>query len=89
MTNPETADPLLSGNKARVVLAIRKGVKKIDQATLNRLVREEGLPKHYDPFGSGRWCFLESELVAWWNSRMAGGHQPKPIRGPGRPRKVA
>lgn len=60
--------PLLSCNKAREVLGRMKGLKKIDHNTLTRLVKKEGLPKHEDPFGSGRWCFLESELEAWFQA---------------------
>jgi hypothetical protein len=74
----------LSCNKARVFLAQLKGVKKIDHATLGRLVLQEGLPAHLDPFGTGNWCFLESEILAWFHARLAG--PVKPLRGPGRPR---
>ena len=83
LVNP---DPLLSCNRARVFLAGLKGCLKLDHETLIRLVKCEGLPYHMDPFGSGHWCFLASELLAWFADRMAGS-QPKPIRGPGRPRK--
>ena len=76
-------EPLLSSNKARVVLGRLKGCKKIDPDTLTHLVKKEGLRKHDDPFGSGHWCFLESEILSWYTSRLAGD---KPaMRGPGRP----
>ena len=85
LVNP---DPLLSCNRARVVLASLKGCKKIDHETLARLVKSEGLKRHDDPFGSGRWCFLESEIRSWFTARMAG-NEDKPLHGPGRPRKNA
>lgn len=77
------AESLLSANKARAILGHMKGCKKIDPDTLTRLVKKEGLPKHDDPFGSGNWCFLESELVAWFEARLAGNRPA--VRGPGRP----
>lgn len=77
-------EPILSSNKTRVVVAKRKGVKKVDQATLNRLVKKEGFPYHLDPFGTGRWVFLESEIDAWFAARLAAG---QPLPGPGRPRR--
>ena len=83
---PNGAAPILSCNRTRQILAGLKGCKKIDHLTLVRLVKKEGLPKHDDPFGSGRWCFVEAEVTAWWNARMATG-TPKPVPGPGRPRK--
>ena len=74
---------LLSSNKARCVLGQLKDCRKIDQDTLTHLVKKEGLPKHDDPFGSGHWCFFESEILSWYKSRLAGD---KPaMRGPGRP----
>lgn len=77
-------EPLLSANKARVVLAQLKGLKKIDAKTLAHLVLKEGLPKVTDPFGSGRWCFFESAINAWFTARTKS-EQPSPMRGPGRP----
>lgn len=82
-------EPLLSANKARVVLAALKGTKKLDAETLARLVKKEGLYKHEDPFGSGRWVFLESELVRWFHERLeatksapARGSRPSSNRTP-------
>jgi hypothetical protein len=77
-------EPLLYANRARVVLGALKGVKRIDAETLIHLVKREGLPKHDDPFGTGRWCFYESEILVWFRARLAG--QSLPIRGAGRPR---
>ncbi|GEM_PF-6715930 len=85
LVNP---DPLLSCNRARVFLARLKGCKKLDHETLTNLIQTAGLPVHEDPFGSGRHCFLGSELLAWFQARMEGP-KPRPIRGPGRPRKTA
>jgi len=81
---PSAVEPILSSNKARVVVAQLKGCKKVDQATLNRLVKREGLPKHDNPFGDGTWCFRESEIRAWFEAKMAAG---QPLPGPGRPRR--
>ena len=85
---PSGMEPVISCNRARVVLAQLKGCKKIDHTTLVRLVKKEGLPKHEDPFGTGHWCLLASEIEAWWAAKLAA-NQPMPIRKPGRPRKVA
>ena len=88
-TAQETPEPLLSSNQTRVLLGRYKGCLKIDHPTLIRLVRHEGLPKHLDPFGSGKWCFLASEIAAWFKARMSAP-APKPLPGPGRPpRKIA
>ena len=83
-----TAEPMLSCNRARLLLGQLKGLKKIDSVTLTHLVQKEGLPHAYDPFGSGHWVFYESSIVAWFQGRMAED-QPKPLRGPGRPRQLA
>lgn len=78
-------EPLISAAKARKILGALKGCAQIDHNTLGHVVLKEGLPKHDDPFGSGRWCFLESEITAWYQSRLASSKPP--LRGPGRPRK--
>jgi hypothetical protein len=80
-------EPFLSAQKVRILLASFKGGRKIDYNTLINLVKKEGLPKHSDPFGSGRWCFLRSEIEGWYQARLQGGKTP--LRSPGRPRKVA
>jgi len=77
--------PLLSINKARCVLGQLKGCRKISYEAIVNLVKKEGLPKHDNPFTPGTWCFVESELVAWFEARMTGAG--KPMRGPGRPPK--
>jgi hypothetical protein len=69
-----------------VVIAALKGGTKIDHNTLIRLVKKQGLPKHEDPFGTGNWCFLKSEINAWYTARMAGEKPGLPGRG--RPRQV-
>ena len=76
-------EPLLSGVKARSYLASLKGGKKISHYHLIHLVKKCGLPVHDDPFGSGHWCFLQSEIDEWFQRRLAGGERPS--RGPGRP----
>ena len=81
-----STEPALSCNRARVVIAGLKDLKKIDHNTLVRLVQKCGLPKHDDPYGSGHWCFRESEILAWFEARMKGD-EPKRLPGPGRPRK--
>ena len=86
----KSPEPIRSCRRIRVFIAKTfKGeeFKRIDYHTLNRLVVEEGLPHHMDPFGSGRWVFVESEVTAWFQARMAGN--VKPMRGPGRPLKSA
>lgn len=80
-------EPFITCSRAREVLAALKGTKKLDHYTLIRLVKHEGLPKIPDPFGSDRWCFLESAINDWFNTRT-GTEQPRPMHGPGRPRKV-
>jgi len=85
-SGPDGVEAVMSANRARVFLAGLKGIKKVDMGTLNRLVLKEGLPKHLDPFGTGRWCFLASEIVAWFDAKLAAG-QSRPVPGPGRPRK--
>lgn len=71
-------EPLISANRARVLLAALKGRKKIDPETLVTLVKKKGLPMHPDPFGSGRWCFLESEINAWAQAALNNTRRPLP-----------
>ena len=78
-------EPLLSGNQIRVYLASLREQKKTSHGALVHLVQKLGLPKHDDPFGTGRWVFLRSEVDAWLADKLKG--DPKPMRGPGRPSK--
>lgn len=77
-------EPLLFALHARKFLATLKGGIIIGNKTLAKLMAKEGLPWHPDPFGTGRRVFLESEIRAWWLSKLSV--TPRPMAGPGRPR---
>ena len=69
---------------ARKFLASLKGGTIIGTKTLGKLTLHEGLPWHFDPFGSGRRVYLESEIRDWWTSKLST--TPRVMPGPGRPR---
>ena len=75
-------EPLISGREACRILGPLKGAREIGHAVLCRLVLQEGLPAHPDPFGGPHQVFLRSEVEAWYESRLS-----TPLRQAGRPRK--
>lgn len=79
---------MLSALAARKYLAGLRDRKLLHADTLDRAIRERGLPWHPDPFGADRKVFYKSELDAWLNTPFITPQSIPHRRGPGRPRKT-